>query len=97
MSEERIYVGSGVEKFEGNLVNVSVCLTDIKSNAEEHIFEYNGKKYIKLKVQKKKDGADDYGKTHFVEVDTFKPDPKKNGQAQSKPKVSQKAMDDLPF
>ena len=62
MSEERIYVGSGVEKFEGNLVNVSVCLTDIKSNAEEHIFEYNGKKYIKLKVQKKKDGADDYGK-----------------------------------
>ena len=91
MSEkkEKIYVGSGLEKFEGNLINTTICLTDIQQNAAEHIFEFNGKKYIKVKVQKKKE-VDQYGKTHFVEVDTWKPEPKKSEPAEA-------ASDDLPF
>jgi len=82
--EEKIYVGSGTEKFDGNLVSCSLCLSDLPS---EHIFEYNGKKYIKLNVQKKKQ-ADEYGKTHYVAIDTWKPEPKKDEAKQEK---------DLPF
>ena len=85
--EDKIYVGSGTEKFEGNLVSCSLCLSDLPS---EHVFEYSGKKYIKLNVQKKKQ-ADEYGKTHYVAVDTWKPEPKKE-------EVKASAGDpDLPF
>jgi len=41
----------------------------------------------KLKIAKKKDGADEYGKTHYIEVDTWKPEPKK----------VEPVEDDLPF
>ena len=44
MAEEKIYVGNGTSKFDGNQVSCSVCLTDLP---QEHMFEYNGKKYIK--------------------------------------------------
>ena len=70
MAEEKIYVGNGVSKFDGQMVSMSVCLSDLP---KEHMFEYNGKRYIKLNVSAKRDGADDYGKTHHVTVDTFKP------------------------
>ena len=70
---EKIYVGSGTSKFDGDQVACSVCLTDLP---QEHMFEYSGKKYIKLIVQKKRE-ADQYGKTHYVAVDTWKPEAKK--------------------
>jgi len=89
MAEEKIYVGNGVSKFEGNLISCSVCLTDLP---QEHMFEYNGKKYIKLNVQAKRDGADEYGKTHYVAVDTYKPEPKKEEVKPTAP-----AEEDLPF
>ena len=85
MAEEKIYVGSGISKFDGNMVSVSLCLSDVP---KEHMFEYNGKKYVKLNVSAKKDGADEYGKTHYVSVDTFKPDAKKEPAKQQA---------DLPF
>jgi hypothetical protein len=47
------------------------------------MFEFNGKKYIKLNVSAKKDGADEYGKTHYVAVDTFKPEAKKEPEAKA--------------
>ena len=84
---EKIYVGNGVEKFDGGLVEFSVNLTKLKSQAGEHIFPgTDGDKYIKLKVVKKRE-ADQYGKTHYVEVDTFKPESKK----------VEPVVDDLPF
>ena len=89
MENEKIYVGSGIEKFDGGLVQATICLTDITKNASEHVFEYEGKKYLKIKVQRKKNGADQYGKTHYVEVDTWKPEAKKSEPA--------KQEDDLPF
>jgi|TARA_R100000458_G_C8016224_1_gene78032 hypothetical protein len=85
MAEEKIYVGSGISKFDGNMVSVSLCLSDVP---KEHMFEYNGKKYVKLNVSAKKDGADEYGKTHYVSVDTFKPEAKKEPAKQQA---------DLPF
>jgi hypothetical protein len=85
---EKIYVGNGTSKFDGNMISCSICLTDLP---QEHMFEYNGKKYIKVNVSAKKDGADQYGKTHYVAIDTFKPEPKKEEQPA-------KAEDeDLPF
>jgi hypothetical protein len=84
---EKIFVGSGKEKFEGNMVQTSLCLTDITNNAKEFIFEFEGKKYIKLNVCKKRE-IDQYGKSHYVEVDTWKPEPKKQQVQQD---------DDLPF
>ena len=54
--EEKIFVGSGKSKFDGNLVSCSLCLTDLPA---EHIYEYNNKKYIKLNVQKKKEVCED--------------------------------------
>ena len=72
-NKEKIYVGSGKEKFDGNLIDVSINLSKISKNAKDFIFEYSGDKYIKLKVTKKKE-MDEYGKSHYVEVDTWKPE-----------------------
>ena len=92
-NDEKIYVGSGVSKFEGNLIACSVCLTDLP---QEHMFEYEGKKYIKLVVQQKRE-TDQYGKTHYVAVDTFKPDPsyKKDEPVADTPAAAE--QEDLPF
>ena len=92
MSEvkDKIYVGSGKEKFDGDQVAVSVCLSDLP---KDWIFEYNNKKYVKLIVQKKRE-TDQYGKTHYVAIDTFKPEQK------TEQKPLQNAVDEgdgLPF
>ena len=50
VKNEKLYCGSGVEKFDGNLIEISVCLSKIP---QEHRFEYEGKWYTKLKVNKK--------------------------------------------
>ena len=43
MDDKKIFVGNGIEKFDGNLVSVSVCLSDLPA---EHIQTgKNGKKY----------------------------------------------------
>lgn len=81
---DRIYVGNGVEKFDGDMVEFSLNLTKLGKEAGEHMFDYNGDKFIKLKVAKMKQ-ANDYGKTHYVEVNTYKPE------------VKEKVEDDLPF
>jgi hypothetical protein len=92
MSNEKIYLGNGTEKFDGDLVEFSLNLSKMTAEAGEHIFEYNGEKYIKLKVVKKRDGEDQYGKTHYVEVNTFKPQEKGNTTA-----TSSSSSEDLPF
>jgi hypothetical protein len=88
---DKIYVGSGVGKFENKLVEFSVCLSDLP---KEHIFEYKGKKYIKLKVQQKKE-IDQFGKSHSVEVNTWKPEKKETQQVNNNPGFEE--TDDLPF
>ena len=85
MDNNRIYVGSGKEKFEGSLINTTLNISKLMKMAEKYIFEYGGDKYIKLKVAKKKE-TDEYGKTHYIEVDTWKPS---NPQIQSFPKSNQ--------
>jgi hypothetical protein len=71
---EKIYVGSGKKAEKFDIVNISVCLTDIP---KENIFDYNGKKYVKLVVAAKKE-SDKFGKTHYVAIDTFEPKKKED-------------------
>ena len=87
MSDTKIYCGSGKEKFDGNLVEVSICLSDLP---KDKIFQYQNKKYIKLKVVKKRE-VDQFGKTHYVEVDLFEP------TQQSQQSAPQEERQDLPF
>jgi hypothetical protein len=74
--EKKIFVGSGKKKFD-NLRAITLCLTDIP---QEHIFEYNGKKYIRLNVNDKKE-ADQYGKDIALSVDTWQPEEKEDNKS----------------
>ena len=85
---DRIYVGNGVEKFDGDLIEFSVNLTKLGTVAKDHIFDYNNEKFIKLKIAKMRE-TNEYGKTHYVEVNTFKPD--------LSAAVEQEVESDLPF
>jgi len=69
MAEKKFYVGSGKKSDKFDIVNISVCLSDLP---KENIFEYKGKKYVKLVVSAKKE-TDKFGKTHSVAIDTFEP------------------------
>lgn len=71
---DKNYVGSGKQIGNYDMINISVCLSDLP---KDDMFEYNGKKYIKLTVGKKRK-ADKYGKTHSVWVNDYKPDEKKD-------------------
>jgi len=77
----KIYCGSGKEFGQYGSVNLSVCLSDLP---KEHIYEYNGKKYIKLIVNKKKE-VDQFGKSHSLEVDTWVPNKKNEPQEEDVP------------
>jgi len=90
---EKIYVGSGKEKFDGDMVNITVNLSIVKL-ATNHIYsDTKGSKWIRLNVVKRKDGADDYGNTHYVAVDTWKPQTPKTKAENKKPPE----LNDLPF
>lgn len=85
--ESKIYVGSGIEFGKFGDVNIDICLSDLPKEWIKKS-EKNGKSYIKLTVSKKKE-KDQYGKTHSVCIDTFKP--------KSKEVTEEKSKDDLPF
>ena len=89
MADEKIYVGNGISKFDGDQVEFSVDLSN--PGIKDHMFEYDGKQYIKLVVGAKRDGADEYGKTHWVRINTFKPEP------QTKAAAETAKEDSLPF
>ncbi len=79
---ERIFVGNGKEKQlkYGPIIDIVIDVDSILREYEEHGFmTEQGKRKIKLKVGGRKD-VDQYGNTHFVEVDTWKPN---QGQQQS--------------
>ena len=93
---DKIYVGNGKRKTFDNgsyIVKFALNLKDLKK-AEEYVYEMNGIKYINLEIGEKKISPDQWGRTHNVTVDTFKPDPKK----QSEHRVEkQDDSEDIPF
>lgn len=100
MSHEKIYVGSGKTQSSqyGDFYKISICLSDLP---KEHITEAkNGKKYINLTVNKKRE-ADQYGKDLSVQVDTWKPEqastPKKEQSHTPKKEYAESDDEKLPF
>jgi hypothetical protein len=94
MENTIIYCGSGKTKNGkfGEFFSVSICLSDLPA---EHITTAkNGKKYINLNINRKKE-ADQYGKDLSIAVDTWKPDPAKAAPAQAP--VQDTSSDFLPF
>ena len=84
-----IYIGNG-KKQKDNWRKSSLCLSDIP---QEHIFEYNGKKYVKVNINDK-DAPDQYGKDVSISVDTWKPE---QNQAPAPDTKLEEGDDDLPF
>ena len=99
-NNKKIYVGSGKEKFEGSLINTTINLSKISKTSKDFIFEYGGDKFIKLKVVKKKE-EDEYGKSHYVEVDTWKPESSASaedkGMSFGDPVKTEHLDEELPF
>ena len=88
---EKIYIGDGKEKvFDdgGSIVGGSINLSKIP---KEHITTgSDGNKYLRYKLCKRRSPSDK-GQTHYIEVDTWKPDPSR--QTSPTPDNS----DDAPF
>ena len=84
---EKKYVGSGKRVGNYDLINFTISAEKI----QDAFVEYNGKKYLKLSIGKKKT-VDQYGKTHSVWIDEYVPE---NKQAQAT--ASSLPTPDLPF
>jgi hypothetical protein len=68
MSDKK-YVGTGRQAPNGlEIVNISVA----ESKVKDFWTEYNGERYLRLGVSKKRE-ADQYGKTHSVYIDEWLP------------------------
>ncbi len=70
---EKKYCGSGKEIGKYGDINVTINLSEI---TKEMITEYEGKKYLRVVVSKKKE-KDKFGKTHSVYLNEWKPEEKK--------------------
>lgn len=93
MSKQKRYVGNGSQRDGVDIINFSVCLSDL---TKDDVFEYNGKKYTKLSIAPKNEPR--YGKTHSVWIDDYKP---ADEQPAAAPRPAQRPQsledDDLPF
>lgn len=91
---QKTYVGNGKQKEGIDIINVSVCLSDIPKE-EIYTSEKNGKKYVRLSVGSRRE-TDNYGNTHNVWINDWKPE--QNAQpASTAPKSLEKQDDDMPF
>lgn len=75
MNEDKIFCGSGKDfRFQngGQSLSLTIDVDALAKAYKDHGFEYNGTRYIKLKAVQKRE-PDQHGKTHYVEVDTYKP------------------------
>lgn len=93
------YVGNGKqvvnqstgEKYK--LVNFSIDM----SKAQENIYEYKGKNYLRMTMGANKDGANEYGQTHKIWIDEYKPDANANANNNAPKKETANSGDGLPF
>jgi hypothetical protein len=74
MEKNRTYLGKGRASDEYDLINFSICLTDIP---KDKIIEYKGKEYLKLTIARMKE-PDKFNKTHTVYVNDYKPQTERN-------------------
>lgn len=70
----KLYCGSGKVVGQYGIISMSVCLDELP---QEYITTAkNGKRYINIKCVPKKE-EDKFGKTHYLEIDTWKPNSQK--------------------
>ena len=103
MSEAKIYVGNGKENKAGGIripVNVTKLLKAIKDgNVNTYTNEKTGDQFAIVNVWANK-GADQFGNTHTMVCDNFKPDGDAKKAIEEKAKYVINRMDnnsDLPF
>ena len=84
---EKKYVGSGKQMGNYDLVNFTIA----EEKTKDAWIEYNGKRYLKLTIGKKKE-VDQYGKSHSIWLDEYVPDSAKQNEP-AKPLPTP----DLPF
>jgi hypothetical protein len=70
----RSWVGEGRQVPGYPLINLNICLSDVPADAVKS--HKNGKKYLNLTVGERKNGEDQYGNTHSIWVNDYKPEPK---------------------
>jgi len=76
---EKIYIGNGAEFGQYRSIGGSICLDDIPN--EFITTGKNGKRYFNYTINRKRE-TDQFGKTHSVEIDQWKPQPKQEGYSQ---------------
>jgi hypothetical protein len=82
----KIYLGKGRASDEYDLINFSICLSEIPKN--KIVTARNGKKYLSLTIARMKE-PDKYNKTHTLYIDEYKP--------QEQPVPEKEDDSDLPF
>jgi hypothetical protein len=87
---DKIYCGSGKRVGNYGTIAVSVCLDDIPAEYKQK--SKNGKTYVNIRIDEKRE-VDQYGKSHSVTVDTWKPDAPKS--APSRPAPARPQFEDL--
>lgn len=76
---KKIYLGNGQERVRPVTKEVfqtgTMCYDDIVKIPEEYLrMAKNGKRYFKWILSPYRQGANEYGHTHSLAVDTYKPD-----------------------
>ena len=79
-NSEKKYVGNGKKVGNYDLVNFSIKM----SQAESHIYEYKGERWLRMTMGTNRDGANQYGQTHKIWIDEYKPDANANNNAPKK-------------
>ena len=76
MENERIFVGNG-KRINDWKIGISLCVSQIP---KEWITESktNGKKYLSLNLCERKGGADRFGNTHSLEINTYRREDKED-------------------
>jgi hypothetical protein len=87
MANDKIRLGNGKKKNESWL-KASICISD----AMQHAFEYNGKKYVKVDINVYAE-PNQYGKDVAVTLDTYKPE-QKIGDAPTKKSAPNTSVQD---
>jgi hypothetical protein len=83
------YVGNGKKVGSYDLINFSIAMSKVR----EHVYEYKGEQYLRMTMGAIKDGVNEYGQTHKIWIDEYKPD----ATTDSPKKAESPIGDGLPF
>ena len=78
-TSEKLYAGNLTEIMlqNGKVIQGALCLDDLeKQEVKDLIYTYEGRSYLNIKIVRRKQ-ISPKGRTHFIEVDQFKPASKK--------------------